>query len=190
MNKFGEKSKRKGKQPIHGSFTDIDYKIGEKGIPLRLSIEEIIVMEKHEDESTYTEIEVEYQLEKTSFYRIVVHKAHLVQRRYKKQLDRLFQTWLAGAKNTAETKIITTKGPKSNLVGEKGFSLSQLAPLLSDSKLKDWVMTHEALGIVYRSKCSEIEEAEETELALKELADTIRDRSMILMAILKRRKEE
>ena len=183
MSKFGEKRTKKIKKPIHSAFSEIDYVVGEKEIPLQISIEETIVLETDEDESTYSEGEAEYQLEKTSFYRKVVYEAYVVQRRWKKKLQREAKIWYANAEKTAETVIVREKK-------EQGFSQSALKDMITSTKLTTHILSDPELSIHYNNLHSEIDEAEEIELALKELADIIRDRSMILMVILKRRREE
>ena len=128
----------------------------------------------------FADIEIECQLEKSSYYRRVVYEAYLLQRRYRKSLQYNLEKWYSNAAKAAEPRIIEEK---------RVLDIKPSSTLLSEAKVKNWILGHKEYGEAYNAKRMKIDNAQVDEDSLKELADNIRDRAMVLMGILKRMKD-
>lgn len=160
-----------------------EFCVGVSKIRLVVDISEILVAAGGDDESAYTELELEHQLEKSSYYRKFLFDAYLKQRRYRLVLKRELDVWYATVAVIVEKRIIKTKT-------EAKFSMSAIAPLISSGKLEEGVLRDPELSPEYQRLQSELEEAVEEESCLKEFSEIVKDRSIILMAILRRNRQE
>lgn len=172
---------------VPATYLDLTFTIAGKD-KLELTLEETLVLHVAEDVLTYTDAEIENQLEKASYYRWVVYRAYIQQRQYCQSLKRDLDKWYANTEETAQTFIIREYGPDGNVSQGKGFSLSSLANMLSSSKIQNEILRSDELGGVYNKRLAALAKAEADRDELQELASIIKDRAIVLQGILKGRR--
>lgn len=164
------------------NIVQASFSVGEDQFRLEVAISEILVL-ANDDETSYSAIEVSYQLEKSSYYRKLLFDAYLKQRRWRLYLKRQLEAWYAEKAQLAESHIIKTKS-------EQKFSPSNIANLLSNTKIEEEILRHPNYGQEYNKKRQEIDQAQEQEDCLKEFSEIVKDRSYILQSLLRREQQE